>query len=93
MCRISARSGYKWSWKLASLGIPVVLMYVGFLNAREMQDAGEPLHSYDDWTNKMRSYCVDTVDKTCWNKRLDVDGTPLLPLLRVVEQPFEPLNP
>ncbi len=93
--KLTTRSHYQlsnrfsWSWKLASLGIPVVLIYLGFLNAREMRDAGEPFHSGDDWRNKVLSHCGGTVDKCCWNKRLNVGETPFLPLLRVVEQPLE----
>jgi hypothetical protein len=34
---------FAWSWKLASLGIPVVLVYLGFLNANDMSDQGHPI--------------------------------------------------
>ena len=27
---------FAWSWKIASMGVPVVLVYLGFLNADEM---------------------------------------------------------
>ena len=33
---------FAWAWKLASLGMPVVLVYLGFLNAIEMSDEGDP---------------------------------------------------
>ena len=32
---------FAWSWKLAMLGVPVVLLYLGFLNAQDMQDDGD----------------------------------------------------
>ncbi len=94
--RLSTRSHYQlsnrfaWSWKLAALGVPVVLVYIGFLNAEEMRGDGEPFHSNDDWKNRMLEYCRGTVDETCWNGKLDVGGIPLLPLIRVVEQPLPP---
>ena len=31
-----------WAWKLAQLGVPVVWVYLGFLNATEMLDQGQP---------------------------------------------------
>jgi len=34
---------FAWAWKLADLGIPVVLVYLGFLGANEMSDQGKPL--------------------------------------------------
>ena len=34
---------FAWAWKLADLGIPVVLVYLGFLSANEMSDQGKPL--------------------------------------------------
>lgn len=38
---------FAWAWKLASLGVPVVLVYLGFLNAAEM--VPKPLfHSHVD---------------------------------------------
>ena len=40
---------FAWSWKLASLGIPVVLLYLGFLNAEEMTDRGQVFGSAGQW--------------------------------------------
>ena len=42
---------FAWAWKLASLGIPVVLVYLGFLNAVEMTDRGRP----SSWTTATAS--------------------------------------
>ncbi len=30
-----------WAWKLADLGVPGVLVFLGFLNATEMRDQGQ----------------------------------------------------
>jgi hypothetical protein len=40
---------FAWTWKLTECGIPVVLVYLGFLNASEMADLGEPFSSQDSW--------------------------------------------
>lgn len=81
---------FAWSWKLAALGIPVVLLYLGFLNADEMQDGGYPFRSVCDWKRKLMNYCSGVVDETCWNKTLCVGGVPFMPLIGVFEQSFEP---
>ena len=79
---------FAWSWKLASLGIPVVLLYLGFLNARDVADRGQPFCSEAHWEQVLRSYGEGIVDDGCWGQWLDVDGVPLLPLIRGVDQPF-----
>jgi hypothetical protein len=38
---------FAWAWKLTECGIPVVLVYLGFLNASEMVDLGEPFSNQD----------------------------------------------
>ena len=94
--RLSAEHHYQlanrfaWSWKLAKLKVPVVLVYLGFLDAVEMNDRGCPFRSHDDWRNVMLDYCRDVIDMSCWERTLDVDGTPMLPLMRTRVQPFEP---
>ena len=45
---------FAWSWKLASLGIPVVLLYLGFLNAQDMADDGPLFRSEAEWTRVMK---------------------------------------
>ena len=79
---------FAWSWKLASLGIPVVLVYLGFLNAQDMVDRSSPFQSEDEWDRTLREYCKGVVDEGCWGNRLDIAGAPLLPLIRAVDQPF-----
>lgn len=42
---------FAWSWKLADLGVPVVLVYLGFLRATEMSDKGTPLTDASAWAD------------------------------------------
>jgi hypothetical protein len=81
---------FAWSWKLASLGIPVVLVYLGFLNATDIDADGNRFRSLDHWDRVIRDHCDGVVDNTCWDCRLDVNGVSLFPLIRAVEQPFQP---
>ena len=39
---------FAWAWKVASMGVPVLLVYLGFLNADEMRDRGSHFTSADD---------------------------------------------
>ena len=88
--RYQLSNRFAWSWKLAMLRVPVVLLYLGFLNARDMQDDGDLFQSENDWRDTMLDYCRGVVDEACWERTLNVEGVPLMPLIRVFEQPFEP---
>ena len=84
--RYQLANRFAWSWKLASLGVPVVLLYLGFLNA-ENEDM-VPFRSEGDWTRALRDHARGAVPEPCWGRRLEVDGTPLTPLIRAIEVPF-----
>lgn len=84
---------FAWAWKLASLGVPVVLVYLGFLNAQDMANEGSLFHCYTDWERALKTYGDGVVDNSCWGKRWDIDGTALIPLIRTIDQPFDPSAP
>ena len=83
---------FAWSWKLASLGVPVVLVYLGFLNADEMPD---PFHDPSEWESVLRNYAEGTVNSGVWGERLHIGESriPLIPLIRTCNQDFDPKNP
>ena len=56
---------FAWAWKLTTLGIPVVLAYLGFLNACDMTKRGKLFHSESDWELTLREYCEGTIDNAC----------------------------
>ena len=88
--RFQLANRFAWSWKLATLRVPVVLVYLGFLDALEMTDKKGLFASDDDWRSALLEYCRETIDPACWEAVLDVGGTPMLPLMRTDLQPFEP---
>ena len=89
--RFQLANRFAWSWKLATFGVLVVLVYLGFLDAIEMADKNRrPFASDDDWRTALLKDCRETVDTACWERMLDIGGTPLLPLMRSDLQPFEP---
>jgi hypothetical protein len=73
---------FAWSWKLASVGLPVVLVYLGFLNANEMPD---PLPDERSWGKALRDYARDIVPESVWRSPLLIDGVPLYALIRTKE--------
>lgn len=91
---ISADSHYQlsnrfaWSWKLTELGVPVVLMYLGFLNADEMQDVGEPFADGAAWEQQVRVHAAGRVPDEVWNRTIRVNGQPFAPLIRSLDMPL-----
>jgi len=66
-----------WAWKLLDLGIPVILIYLGFLRAQEMVDQGQPFDSPEAWETCLRIYSEGIVPPSAWGCRLEWAGTPL----------------
>lgn len=68
---------FAWACKIASLGVPVVLVYLAFPDADEMADQGRPFANAGDWIKTMLGHTDGIVPITAWNRRLLIDGTPL----------------
>ncbi len=82
---------FAWSWKLASLKIPVVLVYLGFLNADEMCDQGQLFHLEEEWESVLKRHSKNTIDNSFWGETLYIGETrtPLIPVIRACKQPFD----
>jgi hypothetical protein len=76
---------FAWACKLTELGMPVILVYLGFLSATEMQDLGEPLPSAVEWEALVRAHGKDLVPEPVWNQTIQVNGQQLVPLIRSTE--------
>ncbi len=70
---------FAWAWKLASLGVPTVLVYLGFLGAEEMP---EPLRSPDDWQNCVLDHAEGIVPRNAWERPISVGSASMIPLIR-----------
>ena len=79
---------FAWSWKLVSLGIPVVLVFLGFLNACEVADVGDPFLSEEEWIRILKEHTCTAVDDNCWEEWLDIAGVPLITIIRAYDQQF-----
>jgi len=84
---------FAWTWKLASLGVPVVLIYLGFLNAREMLDQGEPFTNHGAWEACLRSHAKNRVPDAAWGKRFQINGVPAWFLIKSMELPVNIKKP
>lgn len=73
---------FAWSWKLASLGIPVVLVYLGFLNADKMKN---PFKDEQAWEKAVREYADKILPESIWGDILVVNCVPIYPLIRSTE--------
>ena len=70
--------------------VAIVLDYLGFLNATEMIGRGSPSTRAKDWDDRVRNQAGGIVPDQAWGKRLDVDCTPLWPLIRSLGLGFDP---
>lgn len=79
-------SRFAWAWKVAQLGVPVVMVYLGFIGADEMKDRGAPLASAAEWDAMVRAHAKGLVPGEVWGSQVDVGGAPLVPLIVSVAQ-------
>lgn len=73
---------FAWSWKVATLGYPVILVYLGFLKADEMGDIGEPFADSGAWEKKVRQHAAGIVPDKIWGEKLVLGKGSLRPLIR-----------
>jgi hypothetical protein len=85
---LSANSHYQLSnrfafaWKLAKMGTPVVLLYLGFLEAQEMEGRSRILFKdHAQWRRCLMARSKGTIPEDAWDRTFDVDGTPLTILI------------
>jgi len=84
---------FAWSWKLANLGVPVVLIYLGFLNANEMNDQGDPFTNHEAWEACLRSHAKNRVPDAAWGKRFQINGITAWFLIKSMELPVNIKKP
>jgi hypothetical protein len=81
---------FAWAWKLTELGVPVVLVYLGFLRAEEMRNnVRTPLTDASDWERMVKAHSDPLFPREFWNRRWMCNEQPLIPLIRSAEVPFD----
>jgi hypothetical protein len=83
---------FAWAWRVASLGVPVVLIYLGFLRAEEMRDQGLPLADHESWDRLVRDHSGSVVPATVWDRAISIDGTPFHAKIHSMELPLESVS-
>ena len=77
---------FAWGWKLAERGIPVVLVYLGFLKANDMSKPGEvPFADTGAWEALVRSHSATLFPEQVWGRRWSVNSVPFIPLIRSLD--------
>ena len=82
-----------WGWKLADLGIPVVLVYLGFLYAAEMAKKGAPFAQAGEWESVLKEHSASVVPESVWNRERQVSGVPFVPLISAFDLPLHGESP
>lgn len=65
-----------FAWKLASMGIPVVLVYLAFTGDKGIRDAGEPFSDLEDWRATFEDATQDIFPPTAIGKRISCGAAP-----------------
>jgi len=79
---------FAWAWKLTELGMPVVLIYLGFIRAYDMSKPGEvPFADAGAWESATTSHSGPLFPTEVWGRRWLVNGLPLIPLIRSLDLP------
>jgi hypothetical protein len=77
---------FAWAWKLAELGMPVVLIYLGFVRAIDMSKPGEvQFADAGAWEAAAMSHSAPLFPAEVWGQRWSVNRLPFLPLIRSLE--------
>lgn len=76
---------FAWAWKAATLGVPVVLVYLGFLKADEMQNRSQPFAGEAAWTAAMLHHAHGIVPEAAWSQSMMINDTPMRAIIRAVE--------
>lgn len=76
---------FAWACKLAELGYPVILLYLGFTNANEMADGKSKLAFETElsWVKAVKKHSNIIIDDV-WGCRLAVSGNALYPMIRSI---------
>jgi hypothetical protein len=77
---------FAWSWKLASMGIPVVLVYLGFLSASEVNDLGMTFADSADWSRVILEHSRNIVPERAWGCDIRIESVVIKPLIRAWKQ-------
>jgi hypothetical protein len=71
-----------FAWKLASLGLPTVLVYLGFCGDDGIADVGEPIRDGEHWDEVFAAHAHSVVPKGLFEHKIDCGAAPMWLLVR-----------
>ena len=81
---------FAWSWKLAELGVPVIIVYLGFLDATEMREKNSKVFANKaEWEKLVLDHSNGVVPKEGWGNKFDLRGSWFIPLILADTIPLE----
>lgn len=98
-CAISRDHRYQMSnrfamaCKLTEMGYAVVLVYLGFLNADEMSDRGEPFGTTADWQSCVERHSSILFPSKMWEQHWNLNGRLFFPLIRAQGWDYQMVQP
>lgn len=80
---------FVWAWKLNELGMPVILVYLGFLDCQEMLKTNQlPFAKPEEWEQFVKAHSATLFPPQVWDRRWPVHGQGLIPIIRTLNQPL-----
>lgn len=76
---------FAWGWKVASLGVPVVLIYLGFRNSTDLKPLYKLFATDADWKQSVRDHAQSIVPTWGWETPLTTGGAPFVALIRSLQ--------
>jgi len=80
---------FAWAFKVAELGIPVILIYLAFTGCEEMRQgktAQRPIVDSDDWRDLVLGHSRSLFPAEVWNHEWRIKGASLIPLIKTYDQ-------
>ena len=71
-----------WSWKLAEMGLHVILVYLGFLGDEGIADVGQPFRDGEHWQRVMGGYMHGVLPQSFPEQRLKFGSGSMIMMIR-----------
>lgn len=83
---------FAWAWKLTELGVPVVLVYLGFLGCHDMANDSAVIATDAEWEQLVRMHSAAIAPPEVWNHAWRLHGQAFVPLIRALNVPLQPAS-
>lgn len=83
---------FAWAWKLTELGIPVVLVYLGFLGCDDMAKDSAVIATEAEWEQLVRAHSASIAPPEVWGQRWQLHERAFVPLIRSLVVPLQPAS-